>query len=77
MRKWMYSSTVLSLGTRLRSAVSFTPLPTPPPRGKEPHTYFKGGWVGPRHGIDVMQTRKMTCSYRESNPDSSIVQPVR
>jgi hypothetical protein len=44
-----------------------------------PAILFPGerGWVSPRDSTDVMQKRQISLSYREPNPDSSVVQPVR
>jgi hypothetical protein len=30
--------------------------------------------MGPRDGLDVMEKRKISCPYQESNPDSPVVQ---
>jgi hypothetical protein len=43
---------------------------------KQPPVPTVGGWVGPRAGLDVMKKRIFSCPYRESNPDSSVVQHV-
>jgi hypothetical protein len=32
--------------------------------------------VSPRAGLNVQEKRKIPYSYRESNPNSSVVQPV-
>jgi hypothetical protein len=40
-----------------------------------PSTYWTGGWVGPRAGLDEME-RGNSLSYRDSNSDPSVVQPV-
>jgi hypothetical protein len=41
-----------------------------------PGTHFIGGWVGPRAGMDSMEKRRIFYPFRESNPDSSFVQPI-
>jgi hypothetical protein len=41
-----------------------------------PGTHCIGGWVGPKAGLDVMEKSKISCTYRESNADSSVVQTV-
>jgi hypothetical protein len=40
-----------------------------------PGTYWIGGWVGPRAGLDAVE-RKPSCPCWESNPDSSALYPV-
>jgi hypothetical protein len=45
-------------------------------REKALGTHCIGGWVGPRVGLNVMEKRKISCPYREWNPDSSAVHPV-
>jgi hypothetical protein len=40
-----------------------------------PGTHWIGGWVDPRAGLDDMEKRK-SLSYRDSNSDPSVVQPV-
>jgi hypothetical protein len=37
------------------------------PRGKQPPVPI-GGWVDPRAGLGVVEKRKISCCYRESNP---------
>jgi hypothetical protein len=32
--------------------------------------------MGTRAGLDIMERREISCPYWESNPDSSVVQPV-
>jgi hypothetical protein len=34
-----------------------------------PGTYWVGGWVGPRAGLDAVAKRKIPIPCRESNPD--------
>jgi hypothetical protein len=31
-----------------------------------------GGWKGRRVGLDVMENKKILCSYQKSNPVSSV-----
>jgi hypothetical protein len=51
--EWMYSSTILDLGTRWRCVVSFTPQPLYLIKiGLGAH--WIGGWVGPRTGLDIV-----------------------
>jgi hypothetical protein len=46
------------------------------PGETDPGSYWTRRWLGPRIGMDVMENRKISCSYPESNLDSSVVQPV-
>jgi len=41
------------------------------PREKDPGTYWIGGWVGPRAGLDTVVKRKILSPRRESNTQSS------
>jgi hypothetical protein len=41
-----------------------------------PDTHFTGGWVDLRVSLDVMEKRKVSCPYRESNPDSLAIQSL-
>jgi hypothetical protein len=70
-----YSSAILHLGTRLGSVVSFTPLPFYP--GETiPGTHCIGGCVGSRTGLDITETRKISCFCRDTNPDHPAHSPV-
>jgi hypothetical protein len=53
-------------------------LHAPPPGGggNSPGTHCIGGWVGPRPNLDGVDKRTTCCPCRESNPDSSVVQPA-
>jgi hypothetical protein len=66
MCEWSYSSTILDLGTRCRWMVSFTPGPIYS-RRRAPSIHFRGGWVESRGGLDFVQYRKTSWSYREKN----------
>jgi hypothetical protein len=55
--------------------ISFTPLPLFP-QGNKAGSQYIGGWAGPRIVLDDMKKRKMFFPCRESNHDSSAVQPV-
>jgi hypothetical protein len=46
------------------------------PREKTSGSHWIGGWVGPRAGLDAVVKRKIPSPRRESNPRTSIVQPV-
>jgi hypothetical protein len=65
-----YSSTILDLDIRCRNVVSFTPLPL------HPHYPVDRRLGGPQAGLYAVKERRISLSCRESNPESSIVQPV-
>jgi hypothetical protein len=46
------------------------------PRERALGTHWVGGWVGRRAVLDVMVKIKIPSPRRESNPKTSIVQPV-
>jgi hypothetical protein len=46
------------------------------PRERAPGTHWIGGWVGPRTVLDAVVKRKIPSLHRESNPRTSIVQPI-
>jgi hypothetical protein len=46
------------------------------PRERAPGTYYIGGWVGPRAVLHAVVKRKIPNSRWESNPRTSIVQPI-
>jgi hypothetical protein len=46
------------------------------PRERAPGTHWIGGWLGPRAVLDPVVKRKIPSLRRESNPRTSIVQPV-
>jgi hypothetical protein len=41
------------------------------PGQKSPGNHWIGGWVGSSIGLNIADQRKISCSYWESNPDSS------
>jgi hypothetical protein len=43
---------------------------------RDPFTHWIRGWVGFRGGLDAAEKRRISCPCRESNYDSSIIQPV-
>jgi hypothetical protein len=43
---------------------------------KASNTSWTGGCVGPQTGLKSVEKREITCSYRESNSRSSVVQPI-
>jgi hypothetical protein len=47
-----------------------------PPRERVPGTHWIGSWVGPRTILDVVVKRKIPSPRWESNPRTTIVQPV-
>jgi hypothetical protein len=46
------------------------------PGERTPGTHWRGGWVGPRAGLDTEVRGKILCHCRGSNPDRPVVQPV-
>jgi hypothetical protein len=42
-----------------------------------PGTHCTGGWVGPKTNLDAMEKRKIFGPCRESNSNSSAIQPVQ
>jgi len=40
-------------------------------QGEKPNTHYIGGWVGPRASLDILEERKICCSYQDSNPGPS------
>jgi hypothetical protein len=45
-------------------------------RERAPGTHWIGGWVGPRAVLDTVVKRKIPTSRQESNPRTTIVQPM-
>jgi hypothetical protein len=43
---------------------------------RAPSSHSVEGWAGPRAGLNIMEKRRIYCPYRESELDSSVVQPV-
>jgi hypothetical protein len=56
--------------------ISITPRPRFTPGERTPGTHCRGGWVGPRAGLDTEDRWKILCPCRGSNPDRPVVQPV-
>jgi hypothetical protein len=56
--------------------VSVTPPTRISPGAKTPGTYWSGGWVGPRAGLNTEAIGKSFCLCRGSNPDRPVVQSV-
>jgi hypothetical protein len=73
MGEWKYSSTILDLGVRWRWVASFTALPCYPWE-TAPGTHWTGGWMGPRAGVDIMEKRRVSFPYWESDSGSLVVQ---
>jgi len=47
--------------------VSGQPAPSALAPGKNSDTYWTGGWVGLRAGLDVLEKRKISWSSQDSN----------
>jgi hypothetical protein len=76
LEEWRYSSTH-SLTSALDAgewSVSRPSCLTPRERAND--TYWIGGWVGPRSGLDTFVKRKIPSPRRKSNPRTPTVQPV-
>jgi hypothetical protein len=43
---------------------------------RAPGTHWVGVWVGPGAGLDDVEKRKLLNLSGDSNPDSSVVQPI-
>jgi hypothetical protein len=66
----------LFLTSALVAALVFSLTPRPLfPQRESPCTHWIRGLVGPRVGLDEGRGEK-SCPYRDSNSDSSAVQPV-
>jgi hypothetical protein len=73
--EWSYSSIVLNLGSRWKWMISFTPLPNCS-RGNSPW-YPLDRWLGGTESQSGLYGGdKNLLPLRESNPESSAVQPV-
>jgi hypothetical protein len=70
------SFTILNFHTRWRWVVSFMPLPLYLPGHAATDNHWLGGRLGPRANLDVMENKNISCPYRKSNPDSSVIQPL-
>jgi hypothetical protein len=46
------------------------------PSGNSPYTLWIEGLTGHRVDLDIVEYRKISCTCRESTPDSSVIQPV-
>jgi hypothetical protein len=75
MGEWRYSFAILKLGTRWRRVFSFTPRPLYP-WGKIPRYPLDMRLGGPQGQSGYYREEEISCPYRESNPDSSAVQPL-
>jgi hypothetical protein len=74
MRKRRYSSTVPKPGTEQRNVVSFTHLPLYP--HEDSPRYPLDRRLGGPQSRSGRYEKNIPGTYRESNPNSSIVQPV-
>jgi hypothetical protein len=75
MREWRYSSTIFNFNARWKCVLTITPLPL--------YTW-KNSPQYPLHqrlssdtaDQDATEKRKNSCPCQESNPNSSVVQPI-
>jgi len=58
---------ILNLDTKMNRRWQLRP-PAASIQGKNPGTYWTGGWMSPRTGINVLEKTKIFCPYRDSNP---------
>ena len=72
---WCIVPCIHNLGIRWRWVISLTTRPLYP-RGKTPSKNWTEKWVHLRAGMEVLDKRKISCTYQEMNYDSSIGQPV-
>jgi hypothetical protein len=70
MGEWRYSFTILDLGIKWSSVVSFISRPLYP-GGKIPGAHWIGGVVSPREGLDAVEKRIIYRPCPESNPGST------
>jgi hypothetical protein len=73
VEEWRYSPIILDVGIRWRGVARLRPRP-PYPGIKPPVINLMGGWVNPRVGLDIVETREIPCSCRESIPSFSDVE---
>jgi hypothetical protein len=67
MGEWMYSSTIIDLGTRWRWVVSFMPRPLYPDE-KAPVTHWIGGWITPELVWTLLSGEKYLALARSRTP---------
>jgi hypothetical protein len=46
------------------------------PRKEPPGTHCRGGWVGPRYGLDAVKQRKISWSWWEPKPGRAARSPT-
>jgi hypothetical protein len=61
-RERRYTSHSLNLGTRREWVVSFMSWPCFTTRERIPVTYYTGGWLDPREGLDAQARKKISAS---------------
>jgi hypothetical protein len=64
---------ILDLSTRWRWVVNFTLWPLYP-QERAPSIHWMGGWVGPKTGLDEMDSRKFLPPSNALNSDTSAIQ---
>jgi hypothetical protein len=67
-----FSSIILDLGEDEKVSGQLRASPGEQP----PRIQYTRGWVGPRACLDVMEKKEISCLWRESKPDFSVIQPV-
>jgi hypothetical protein len=67
MGEWRYKYSSVNLGTRWKFDLLHAPTDLPPPPEKNARgTRWKGGWIGPRDGMDAVDDRTILQRW-ESN----------
>jgi hypothetical protein len=67
----------LFLTSALERSVWADPFPCPfTHKETGPGTHCIGEWVDRRASLNIMENRKISCCYWESNPNSSVIQLV-
>jgi hypothetical protein len=47
-----------------------------PPKETAISTHYIDGWVGPKDGLDIMEKRKISWTYKELKPDTWVIQLI-
>lgn len=72
--RWGVASLILNLNTRWMLVVNLTPSPLYS-WGYAPQYHCRGGRIGPRVNLDILEQRKIPCPCWDSDPGSSSPYP--